>query len=53
MKKKHIITSGKRLVKKKIKLIKDGKPYHSNFITDWRPVDEEIIVKGKVREIYS
>ena len=36
-----------------IAIPKDGKPYHSNLITDWRPVDEEIIIKGKVREIYS
>ena len=36
-----------------IAIPKDGKPFHSNLITDWRPVDEEIIIKGKVREIYS
>ena len=36
-----------------IAIPKDGKPFHSNLITDWRPVDEEIILKGKVREIYS
>ncbi len=36
-----------------IAIPKDGKPYNSNLITDWKPVDEEIIVKGKVREIYS
>ena len=36
-----------------IAIPKDGKPYNSNLITDWKPVDEEIIIKGKVREIYS
>ena len=36
-----------------IAIPKDGKPFNSNLITDWRPVDEEIIIKGKVREIYS
>ena len=36
-----------------IAIPKDGKPYNSNLITDWKPVDEEIIIKGKVKEIYS
>ena len=36
-----------------IAIPKDGKPYNSNLITAWKPVDEEIIIKGKVREIYS
>jgi len=36
-----------------IAIPKDGKPYNSNLITDWKPVEEEIIIKGKVREIYS
>ena len=31
----------------------DGKPVNSNYITDWRPIDEDIILKGKVSEITS
>ena len=32
---------------------KDGKPVNSNYITDWRPIEEDIILKGKVSEITS
>ena len=32
---------------------KDGKPADSNSITDWRPIEEDIILKGKVSEITS
>lgn len=32
---------------------KDGNPVNSNYITDWRPIEEDIILKGKVSEITS
>jgi len=30
---------------------KDGKPVNSNYIRDWRPIEEDIILKGKVTEV--
>ena len=29
----------------------NGKPVNSNYINDWRPVEEEILLNGKVSEI--
>jgi len=30
---------------------KEGKPVNSNYITDWIPIEEDIILKGKVTEV--
>lgn len=34
-----------------IAIPQDGKPYNSNLITDWRVIDEDLILYGKVTEI--
>lgn len=36
-----------------IAIPQDGKPYNSNLITDWRAIDEDLILYGKVTEIMS
>ncbi len=36
-----------------IAIPKDGKPFNSNLITDWKSIEDEIIVHGKVTEIFS
>jgi len=36
-----------------IAIPQDGKPYNSNLITDWRAIDEDFILYGKVTEIMS
>ena len=34
-----------------IAIPQDGKPFNSNLITDWKPIEEDIVIYGKVSEI--
>ena len=34
-----------------IAIPQDGKPFNSNLITDWKPIEEDVILYGKVSEI--
>ena len=32
---------------------KGGKPFKSNFITNWKPLEKRLFITGEVKEIYS
>ena len=34
-----------------IAIPQDGKPFNSNLITDWKPIEEDVLIYGKVSEI--